>query len=243
MTDSDRAVTTKKLALQIRRLPAGRTKLELANGLANLATEGDFGKSTLQEVTTTLALAAMEIPEGPQNGEPAGQYQELAQLAKYEHMKVELDSPEYRAARAQLDSIDAARKKVDFTLTDINGTSWTLSSLHGKVVLVNFWATWCPPCKKEMPDLQTLYNRFEDQGFVILSISDETSDKVKPFIADHHYTWPVLLDPGRKVNDLYRVLGIPKSFLYNRKGQLIGQTIDMRTQAQFLELLATAGLK
>ncbi|HUI43423.1 MAG TPA: TlpA disulfide reductase family protein, partial [Terriglobia bacterium] len=107
----------------------------------------------------------------------------------------------------------------------------------------NFWATWCPPCRKEMPDLETLYNRFKDQGFVILAISDEDSSKVQPFIADHHVTYPVLLDPGRKVNGLFEIEGIPKSFVYDREGKLVAQSIDMRTQKQFLEMLSQAGLQ
>jgi peroxiredoxin len=243
MPDSDRAVATKSLALAIRRLPTGELKADLANGLANLATEGDFGRDTLQEVTTTLALALAETPRPSQNGQLYPGYDELAQLAKYEHMKVALSSPDLTTAVKNLNELDEARKRVDFTLADIEGHGWTLSALKGKVVLVNFWATWCPPCRKEMPDLQTLYDRFKSQGFVILSISDETAAKVNPFIADHKYTWPILLDPGRKVNEMYRIQGIPKSFLYNRKGQLIEQTIDMRTQAQFLTLLAKAGLR
>jgi len=243
MPDADRALATKNIALQIRKLPAGDRKVGLANGLANLATEGDFGRGTLQEVTTTLSQALAETPAKSRNGQASPAYDELAQLAKYEGMSVTLKDPDYTAAVSKLNALDEARKKVDFTLNDIQGHSWTLSALKGKVVLVNFWATWCPPCKKEMPDLQILSDRFGPKGFVILSISDEDATKVNPFIADHKYTWPILLDPGRTVNNMYQVTGIPKSFLYNRKGQLIAQTIDMRTQAQFLALLNQAGLK
>lgn len=242
MTDSDRAVATKRIALEIRQLPAGSMKAGLANGLANLATEGDFGRDTLQVVTSTLAIALAESPQPARNGEPYPGYDELAQLSKYEHMKVDLTSPDFTTAVANLDKVDAERAKVDFTLTDIGGRSWTLSALKGKVVLVNFWATWCPPCRKEMPDLQVLYDRFKDKGFVILSISDEAPEKVNPFIADHKYTWPILLDPGRAVNTKYHIQGIPKSFLYDRRGRMIGQTIDMRTREQFLTLLGKTGL-
>lgn len=91
--------------------------------------------------------------------------------------------------------------------------------------------------------MEALYNRFKDQGLIVLAISDETIDKVRPFIADHKYTYPILLDPGRKINTLYSVDGIPKSFIYNRKGKLAAQAIDMRTMSQFLSLLARAGLK
>jgi len=243
MSDSDRAVTTKNLARSIRRLPAGTEKVNLANGLANLATEGDFGRDTLQDVTTTLEKSLVETPQPKERGEPAFAYIELAQLARYEHMRVSLKTPDYMVALAKFGEIDRTRQAANFTLQDIEGHPWTLSSLKGKVVLVNFWATWCPPCKKEMPDLEALYNRFKDQGFVILAISDEKLTTVAPFIADHKYTYPILLDPARKINDLYKVDGIPKSFVYNRKGQLVAQAIDMRTMNQFLGLLNRAGLK
>ena len=144
---------------------------------------------------------------------------------------------------AKLESDDKARQSADFVLTDLNGKNWRLKSLSGKIVLVNFWATWCPPCRKEMPDLDKLYQRFEESGLVVLAISDEDVATVKAFIADHKVSYPVLLDPGRKVNDLLRVQGIPKSFLYDRAGNLVAQAIDMRTEAQFLEMLGHAGLK
>ncbi|MDR3692478.1 MAG: TlpA disulfide reductase family protein [Fimbriimonas sp.] len=243
MADADRAVATKTLAAAICKLPAGSEKVNLANVLANLTTEGDFGRDTLQEVTTTLDKAVVETPQPPFQGEPAFAYTELAVLARYEHMKVTVNAPDFQKALAKLAAVDKIRESADFTLQDISGKSWTLSSLKGKVVLVNFWATWCPPCRKEMPDMEALYNRFKDQGLIVLAISDETIDKVRPFIADHKYTYPILLDPGRKINTLYSVDGIPKSFIYNRKGKLAAQAIDMRTMSQFLSLLARAGLK
>jgi peroxiredoxin len=110
-------------------------------------------------------------------------------------------------------------------------------------VLVNFWATWCPPCRKELPDLETLYTRFKDQGLVILAISDEDAGKVKSFIAARDIQFPILLDPGRKVNELFQIEGIPKSFVYDRGGKLVAQSIDMRTMRQFLEMLSRAGLQ
>jgi peroxiredoxin len=124
---------------------------------------------------------------------------------------------------------------------EYNGRSAiTLAELRGKVVLVNFWATWCPPCRKEMPDLEALFERFASQGLVILGISDEEAAKVEPFIRERKVTFPVLLDPGRKVNDMFVVEGIPKTFVYDREGKLVAQSIDMRTRKQFLEMLAKA---
>ena len=241
--DDVRARTTKQLALDIRALPKTPHKVALAYGLANLSTEGDFGRDTLQEVATTLAEALREQPVPAQGNSPAGEYVELATLARYEHVKVASDNPQYLAALAQLEKEDQAREQADFTLTDLQGKSWTLRSLQGKVVLVNFWATWCPPCRKEMPDLDSLYQRFKDQGLVILAISDEEVGKVKSYLAEKPVTYPILLDPGRKVNDMFRINGIPKSFVYDRKGKLVAQSIDMRTQKQFLEMLGQAGLR
>jgi len=244
LPDDVRAKTTKDIALEIRPLPASVNKLRLALYLASRATEGDFGQDTLQEVTTTLAEAVQQAPPEDKPALSTAAYSELAQLARYEHMQVLLDSPQFKAAMAKLESDDAQRQQANFTLTDLQGKSWTLKDLKGKVVLVNFWATWCPPCQKEMPDLEALYNRYKDRGFVILAISeDEETNKVAPFIAERKITYPILLDPGQKVNKLFQVEGIPKSFVYGREGKLVAQSIDMRTQRQFLEMLAQAGLQ
>jgi peroxiredoxin len=144
---------------------------------------------------------------------------------------------------SKLEADNERRQQADFTLTELSGKMWTLKELRGKVVLVNFWATWCPPCRKEMPDLETLYKQFKDQGLVILAISDEDAGKVKPFVAEQKVTYPILLDPGRRVNELFRIEGIPKTFVYDRGGKLVAQSIDMRTKRQFLEMLSQAGLQ
>ncbi len=256
LADYVRAGTTKDLALKIRKLPAAENKLRLAVSLADLSTEGDFGHEALQEVATTLAGALREHPlpwakpaksDAGNNAAatrvPAEPYIELASLVRYEHVEATLDDEQYRAAMAQLEADDRKREHPEFTLTDLSGKSWTFSELRGKVVLVNFWATWCPPCRKEMPDLETLYGRFGAKGFVVLGISDEEAAKVEPFIRERKVSFPVLLDPGRKVNEKFVVEGIPKSFVYDREGKLVAQSIDMRTQKQFLEMLAKAGLE
>jgi peroxiredoxin len=243
LPDDVRARTTKQAALDIRKLPAGEHKVMLAEDLANLSTEGYFGHDTLQEVTTTLAGALAQSPAPDEKGEPASAYYELAQLVRYEHMQVSENFSQMTAVTAKLEATDKKRQEADFTLTDLNGKPWTLHDLRGKVVLVNFWATWCPPCRKEMPDIQKLSSRFAKDGLVVLAISDEEVAKVKPFIANAKYTYPILLDTGRKVSDALDVEGIPKTFIYDREGKLVAQSIDMRTERQFLEMLAMAGLK
>ena len=244
LPDRERGRVTKQLALEIRQLSPSMNKVRLASGLASLSTEGDpGGHETVQEVATTLAVALGEHPLPSRDGQPAMPYAQLAAMAHFEHMNVSLDSPEFTQALSELKQQDERRQHADFTLADLEGRKWTLKSLRGKVVLVNFWATWCPPCRKEIPDLEALYESFKGQGLVILGISDETAAKVQPFVHKEKITYPVLLDPGRKVNDIYSVEGIPMSFIYNRSGKLVAESMDMRTRQQFQAMLADAGLK
>jgi peroxiredoxin len=230
------ARTVGQLARQIQALPAGGERAALIGSLGNLVTEGDAGYDTLQVVASTMAEVLRNEPDNPVA--PT-----LAALVRYEHVEVSSDNPGYRAAMAELEEEDRARQGVDFTLRDMKGRQWTLQGLRGKVVLVNFWATWCPPCRKEMPDMETLYQRFAPRGLVILGISDEEAGVVEKFLAEQKYTYPILLDPGRKVNDLFHVQGIPRSFLYGRDGKLVTEAIDRRTEGQFLAMLKQAGLE
>lgn len=238
LPDDVRGKVQRDLALKIRALPESPNQLRLAMGLAGRATEGDFGRDSLQEVTTTLQKAI--IAEKPSEEDP---YLELASLVKYEHMNGGIDSPKFAAAMKRLEDEDQERNEINFTLTDLDGHAWTLKDLKGKVVMLNFWATWCPPCRKEMPDLEALHKQFEPQGLVILGISDDDPEKVREFVQKQGTTYPVLLDPGSKVNELLHIQGIPKTFVYDREGKIVAQSIDMRTRGQFLEMLGRAGVK
>jgi len=258
LPDDSRGLTTKDIALKIRRLPSSEHKQRLALWLAERSTEGDFGHDALQEVATTLAESLRERPtpwptpegaggkataQGNPGREPAETYLELATLVRYEHVQASLDDPQFVAAMKRLEADDEKRQSPEFSLRDLSGKTWDFKDLRGKVVLVNFWATWCPPCRKEIPDLAKLYERFQSKGFVVLAISDEDRTKVEPFIRERSVPFPVLLDPGREVNTMLVVEGIPKSFVYDREGRLAAQSIDMRTQKQFLAMLAKAGLE
>ena len=244
LPEKRRARVTKQLAIDIRQMPASENKVRLAMGLAMLSTEGDpGGRETVQAVATTLAGALSEHPPAASNGQPAMPYAVLASMVHYEHLKVSLDSPDFATALSQLEQQDKRRQQANFSLTDLKGRKWTLKNLRGKVVLVNFWATWCPPCRKEIPDLEALYKRFEGQGLVILGISDDDATKVRAFTRHEKIAYPVLLDPGSKVKKLYSVVGIPMSFVYDRNGELVAESMDMRTRKQFLGMLAEAGLR
>jgi len=110
----------------------------------------------------------------------------------------------------------------ELTLTDIQGVSHSLADYHGQVVLVNIWATWCPPCKEEMPTLQGFYNDHKAEGFVIIAINDgdPTADVVQ-FVKDYELTFPVWLDPTYIATEqAFKTLGLPSSFVIDRDGRV-----------------------
>ncbi|MFQ5830712.1 MAG: peroxiredoxin family protein [Candidatus Methylomirabilia bacterium] len=136
----------------------------------------------------------------------------------------------------------------EFTVPDPNGASVALADYRGKVVFINFWATWCPPCLREMPAMERLYKRFRDQGFVIVAISfdAEGGPVVRPFVTEHGFTFPVGLDPKMALVERYGVRGLPSSFLIDRDGNLVAQAIgprdwDGKAAQALIELLLERG--
>jgi peroxiredoxin len=243
LSAQQRPVTTIKVAQEIGTLPPGPRKVQLADALSHLVTEGDQGQDALQTVADTLAKSLAESPIAPKKDEIPMPYADLAKLVRYAGVRASLNDPLFAKANDQLAANEADIAKADFTLTDLHNKIWTLSELRGKIVLVNFWATWCPPCRAEMPDLDAIYTHYQPQGLVVLSISDEDSFKVNSFISPTGYHPPVLIDPGDKVHNLFHVEGIPQTFVFNRDGKLVSIAIDQRTQRQFFGMLAQAGLQ
>ena len=231
-----------QLAADIRSLPAGPTKVRMADSLVNEVTEGDNGLQTLQAAADTLAKALAESPVSGKGDRPPEPYMDLAKIVRYMHVTATMDDPHFAKAGQILAANDADVEKADFTLKDLHGKKVTLSELRGKIVLVNFCATWCPPCRMEMPDLDVLYTHFQSQGLVVLSITDEEAFKVNSMIAPWGYHPPVLLDTDGKVHKLFHITGIPTTFVFNREGKLIGEGIDQTTQHQFLQMLSQTDL-
>lgn len=231
-----------KITADIRALPASGHKLQLADGLATLASRDDPGLPALQAVADTLAQSLAEFPLSGRDGQPPMPYVDLAKLVHYEHVTATLDDPSLTKAALKLAADDADVGRADFTLKDLQGRDVTLSQLRGKVVLVNFWATWCGPCLLELPDLNDLYSRFKAQGLIVLSITNEESSKVSPFVKGIGYRAPVLLDPDSQAAKQFHVENLPRSFVFNRKGKLVAIAVDQRSRRQFFAMLAAAGL-
>ena len=231
-----------KLAADIGSLPAGAQKVGYADALSHLATEGDAGHNALQAVSDTLSAALSESPLPLKGDKIPMPYHDVAMLVRYEGVSSTLKDPLYDKAAKMLADNEADIGKADFTLKTLKNKKVTLSELRGKIVLVNFWATWCPPCRAEMGDLDVLQRYFESQGLVVLSITDEDGFKVAQFIGGSKYAPDVVLDPGGKVHQAFHITGIPRTFLFGRDGKLLAVGIDQRTRRQFLEMLSKTDL-
>ena len=109
----------------------------------------------------------------------------------------------------------------DFELQSIDGETVKLSDLRGQAVLVNLWATWCPPCRAEMPAIEKVYNDYKDQGFVVLAVNMTYQDAfadIAPFIDEYSLTFPILLDETSEVGTAYQLRSLPSSFFIDRDG-------------------------
>jgi peroxiredoxin len=121
----------------------------------------------------------------------------------------------------------------EFALSDLEGTAQRLADFRGNVVLLNFWATWCPPCRAEMPSMETLYQAYKEQGFIILAVSSDVQGAavVQPFMAQYRLSFPSLLDTTGQVHALYGVRSIPTSYLLDRHGRVVSREIGARNWA------------
>jgi peroxiredoxin len=163
-------------------------------------------------------------------------YLDLARLVRYEDVSTTLNDPLLANANQILAETGADVQKADFTLRDTKNKKVTLSELRGKIVMVNFWATWCNACTKEMPDLDVIYTHFQSQGLIILSITDENGFPVIPFITQMGYHPPVLFDTGSKVHKLFHVDGDPKNCVFrmhNKHLQSTDECIDRNQDAMY----------
>lgn len=134
-----------------------------------------------------------------------------------------------------------------FSISSLDGHELTLNDYQGKYLLVNFWATWCGPCKVEMPSLESLYQKFKKQNFAMIAVSNDIfgAQVVEPYIQAQNYTFPVGLDPKLKVSNQFGVVSLPTTFLIDPQGKVIGvlngaeNWVAPKTLLYFDQLLAT----
>ena len=119
----------------------------------------------------------------------------------------------------------------DFTLVDLDDNQISLSDFRGETVFVNFWATWCPPCRAEMPEMESLYQENKDKGVVMIGVDiQEAKEEVLQYVYENGYSWTFVLDTSGEVSASYKVAAIPTSFFIDREG--IIQAVNIGTMTK-----------
>ena len=117
----------------------------------------------------------------------------------------------------------------DFTVEALKGGAASLSQARGKAVLLNFWATWCPPCRQEMPSIEALWNKSKNKSFTIFAVSvGEEKATVDKFIAEQKYSYPIFLDPQNKLGSAFNASSIPTTYIIDKNGKVIAGTQGAR---------------
>lgn len=137
---------------------------------------------------------------------------------------------------------EVGRPAPDFTLPDLDGRRVRLSDLRGKAVLINFWATWCPPCREEMPQIEAFYRRYRDRTEVLGIDVGESAEQVRAFLDNNPYSWHFLLDTNFQVTDRYRVFAIPTSYFIDKDGIIRGLYMGAVNAERIRALARQAGV-
>ncbi len=131
----------------------------------------------------------------------------------------------------------------DFTVMSLDGKKVRLSSLRGHPVLLDFWATWCPPCREGLPITNEMHTRFQSQGLKVFAISDEVKKTVADFVKQNKYTMPTYLDKGNLAAAKYKVSAIPSVVVINAKGRIVSYSVGLEPKQVVLSNLKKAGIK
>ncbi len=132
-------------------------------------------------------------------------------------------------ANQGLNPMDGKPVAPDFSLKDLDGDMQSLSDFKGKVVIVNFWATWCPPCRAEMPSMQRAWNVIRNKDVVMLAVHvGGNEDKIWSFVGDYELDFTVLIDPKSKVADAWPMEGLPSTFVVDPEGRIVYRAIGAR---------------
>ena len=136
-------------------------------------------------------------------------------------------------------SFSNSAKAPDFNLKDQYGVTHSLENYKGKVIFLNFWATWCPPCKKEMPDVESIYKEYGEnkKDVIILGVNSEKENEVKKFLKDKGYTFPTVIDENSEVMRKYFIQAFPTSFVIDKEGNVYGYVMGGLTKEQIRQVI------
>lgn len=124
----------------------------------------------------------------------------------------------------------------DFSLVDLDGNVHTLSEYEGQVVIINFWATWCRPCRSEMPALQAVYEQYQDEGLVLLAVNqDESLATINSFADEYDLSFPILMDDSLQVSRQYKIEAYPSTFFIDRRGRIRNREFGGPMSKSFIE--------
>ena len=192
---------------------------------------------TVAVAVTAVALLAIAIPFVWSPGEDGGAASTTVAAATAGAGTAADDSSgDPAAASSAACMANAKPANFDFTIKDVDGNNVSLSSYKGKVVLLNFWATWCGPCKAEIPGFVRLQEKYRDKGLVIVGYSvDDTAEKAKAYAAQFKMNYPILLGEGREdLQDAYGpIWGLPSSFIISKDGRVCRKHIGIAPEAVF----------
>lgn len=134
-----------------------------------------------------------------------------------------------RVDGAESPGVEVGQLAPDYRAPNLQGEEVSVRRHRGQVVMINIWATWCGPCRVEMPSIQAIYDRYRDRGFTVLAVSIDQGpgrqEKVEDFVERHELDFPILLDPGSRVTRVFQTAGVPETFVLDREGRIVKRVI------------------
>ena len=189
---------------------------------------GDAANSLETEITTTFQKAQSNpsIPDSTFAFKPPADAKEVEAFRKPRPAAIEIGS-----------------EAADFQLKDLEGREIQLKSLRGNVVLLNFWATWCGPCRLEMPVIEKLHQQLHGKGLRVFGVNDEEIETIREYVAEHEYSFPTLVDTDQEAMNLYRIRGIPTMVVIDREGKIAQYRLGLSREADLRSWLRKAGIE
>lgn len=188
-------------------------------------------------------MAEQVITERTQEAQPRAQSRGLIALASVAILALAFGLVWMQSSKYE--PLTVGKIAPDFELPDLVEKDVRLSDFRGKVVFLNFWATWCKPCREEMPSMEVLYKNFEQDGLVVLAISIDrvtTKKDIPPFVKSLNLTFPILIDSWGQTDKRYKLMGVPETYIIDQQGVLREKVIGPRDWTILDNLQTITGL-